>query len=171
MPRIQCRLGDIFEAKRGEQYRYFQFVALDQTQLNSDVIAVFEGSWSTPQLPEFIIGNPVAFFVHTMVRFGVPSYWQKVGKAPLADHSKALFKDAEIEGHHDGPMPQQPFEGPSNHWSIWHINEASHYVGNYKNVPQEAELGLVFQPKDVYNRIFDGDYHTEGAVSYYGVYR
>lgn len=166
--RVQCRIGDIFEVKNGSknEYGYFQFCALDYYQLNSDVIAVFEGRYSKPQELETVISKPVEFFTHTSVRYGVPEFYIKVGKADVVDYSGAIFK---IESNRE---KKEPYADSTRHWQIWRIgDEDPKYVGKYKKVPPEAELGLVFWPGDIPYRIFNGKYYWTNGTGYFGAER
>ena len=42
MARVYTKIGDVFCANLGDYKKYFQLVAYDQTQLNSDVIRAFK---------------------------------------------------------------------------------------------------------------------------------
>jgi hypothetical protein len=169
--RTQSRIGDIFEVRNGKkkEYRYFQFCALDYYQLNSDVIAVFEGLYDKPQDVETVVSKPVEFFTHTSVRYGVPEFYTKVGKAELVDYSGAIFK---IESNRE---KKEADAESTKHWQIWLIgDEDPKYVGKYKKVPPEAELGLVFWPGDIPYRVFNGIYkwdNSSGGTGYFGVER
>lgn len=166
--RTQSRIGDIFEVRNGNknEYGYFQFCALDYYQLNSDVIAVFEGRYSKPQEVETVISKPVEFFTHTSVRYGVPELWQKIGKAALVDYSSAIFKTS------SNKEENEPFHKSTKHWQIWRIgDEDPKYVGKYSKVPPEAELGLVFWPGRIPYRIFNGKYYWTNGTGYFGAER
>jgi hypothetical protein len=162
MQKARYKLGDIFEVHSDREYRYFQFCALDLTQLNSDVVAVFAGIFTESQEPEAVKELPIEFFLHTTVRAGVPDYWERIGTAAPVESSDAVFKD--VDGDRDD---RQPFEGMSEHWKVWHINEDFQYVGPYEKIPEGAELGWVFSPKNAATRILKGRY--EGT--YFGVNR
>jgi|GEM_PF-1947001 len=162
----QSRIGDIFEVKGNGLYRYFQFAALDITQLNSDVVAVYKGVFSEPQKVEDIAILPVDFFSHTTVRVGLPKYWQKIGKGPIVNTSLAIFKDVDDLDEEDAAASAK---GSSDQWCIWHIGEDFTKVGEYKNVPEHAELGLVFNAESLVMRILEGRY--DFVYGYYGVDR
>lgn len=157
--RVVCKKGDVFTVKTNERYRYFQLVDYDITQLNSDVIAVFEGSYPEPISQEEVVSKPVEFFAHTVVRMGISKYWEKAGSAPPVDSSQAIFKD--VSGDRDD---SDHMDGISRHWQVWGIGEGWKYVGNEKKTPKNAVLGIVWDPESIYRKITQGRYGFE----YYG---
>ncbi len=153
MSRIVTKAGDVFEIHHQKDYMYFQLACFDLTQLNSDVIAVFKGKYKEPQLPEDILRAEVDFFLHTTTRAGVPGLWKKIGKGNVVDASTALFKDVDLEKEE-----KELNEGPSEHWFVWYPNTEWQYVGSHDKVPENAMLGLVFNPQGAYNRIVNGKF-------------
>lgn len=146
--------------------RYFQLVAFDRTQLNSDVIAVFNYEGDTKEI-ESIVDSGVEFFTHTSVNPGVKQgLWRKVGKSDTVDYSKAQFKDAYFG---DSPPEVESYEVDSYHsWVVWGVNEEWQHIGsNIKNY-SNAELGHVFAPANIVSRIQNGRYP---GPAYYGEYR
>ena len=160
--RVSCRKGDLFEVRFKSCYRYFQLVDYDLTELNSDVIAVFEGSYSKAQVLSEILARKIDFFTHTTVRAGVPQFWRKVGTAQPIDSSSAIFKG--VDGEKDD---RQPSEGKSGHWQIRRIGKDWRYVGKEDKVPLNAELGLIFNPEAIYKKITVGKY---GQIYHGGYY-
>jgi hypothetical protein len=151
--RASCSRGDVFEVKTKKGFRYFQLVDKDKPSLNSDVIAVFDGEFSKKKSPDFAVKSNVDFFALTLVNEGIEEYWVKVGNTDVVDISTAIFKDVDYEKD-----PRQPSEGSSDHWKIRSVNTNWEYVGKERNVPKNAELGLIFNPESIYRRIASGGY-------------
>ena len=61
MVRTYTKIGDVFSAKTNENTKkYFQLIAYDLTQLNSDVIRVFKEQYpinSNPDLSKIVSGD------------------------------------------------------------------------------------------------------------------
>lgn len=53
MARVVTKIGDVFEVKLDENTKkYFQYVANDLTQLNSDVIRAFKKKYPVDESPD-----------------------------------------------------------------------------------------------------------------------
>jgi hypothetical protein len=74
MVRVVTRMGDGFSAKvDSDSYNYFQLVARDSTQLESDVIRAFAPAYAgrdRPDLQELAKGE-VLFHAHCIVAWGI----------------------------------------------------------------------------------------------------
>ena len=72
--RIRTKIGDVFCVKVSEsEKRYFQLIAYDLTQLNSDVIRVFKKAYdmeSNPLLSD-VINDDIDFYAHCVTKFGL----------------------------------------------------------------------------------------------------
>ena len=85
--RVTINEGDIFEVPLDNNTKgYFQFIMLDLTQLNSEVIRVFRKQYphdETIHLAE-IVKDEVHFYAHVIIKFGVKmGLWKKIGNLPL----------------------------------------------------------------------------------------
>lgn len=160
------RIGEVYRVKYKDYIRYFQFVAIDQTTLNSDVIAVFNHKSENSEdisLDKIVVSG-VEFFTHTTINAGVKQkLWKKVGKTEVVDYSEALFKTAYYKDH----LPDiEPFEANSYHsWVIWHVSGEWQHIGADIDKYPQAELGAVYPPEDIVYRIEHGRYD---GVPYYG---
>ena len=81
--RVGTKIGDIFSVTIDEKKKkYFQLIAFDLTQLNSDVIRTFKKQYpldATPDLNEVTKGE-VEFYAHCATKWGVKlGYWEKNG--------------------------------------------------------------------------------------------
>jgi len=89
MVRVVTKIGNVFSVKLDEKHKcYFQYIANDLTQLNSDVIRAFRKKYpldATSDLSE-VIKDDVAFYAHCVTNLGVKmEVWKKVGKASIPD--------------------------------------------------------------------------------------
>lgn len=167
-PIIRTRKGDVFSVSVDETYvKYFQYVANDLTQLNSDVIRVY-----LPRVPlesnvdlDEIVAYPVDFYAHTSVNAGVKlDLWQKVGHYKNHDANVPIyFRDTLDYGHGPGEEPVKI----SENWRIWKINdERFTLIGKLTKPYQSAEIGLVFAPIRIIERIKTGSYNLKNYPSW-----
>jgi hypothetical protein len=158
--RVVTKIGDVFSVKIDEESKkYFQLIAFDRYQLNSDVIRAFKKIYplDSPPSPEEIIKGEVEFYAHCVTNLGVKmGVWEKVGKAKdIGDTSHILFRGTSDYG--------QKFEGKrinvSSKWYIWKINDRdSIRVGKLEGENRKAEIGVIVNPYDIEERMKTGKY-------------
>ena len=160
MKQVRTRIGNVFCVKVSEHTkRYFQFIALDLTQLNSDVIRVFKKVYdmdASPSLSE-IISDDVDFYAHCVVKFGVKfSLWEKVGYiADVGDTSLVLFRNTNDCSIKTG----EEMVKVSHRWYVWHINDDDFTrAGDLKGENRKADIVIVVTPHDIVDRIKTGKY-------------
>ena len=101
--RIVTKIGDVFCAEIDGQYkRFFQYFAIDSTQLNSSVIRVFKRHYPmdyVPVISDIVVGS-VEFYAHTMLKGGITANaWYKIGKSSvLVDLQNIIFRVSEDYG-------------------------------------------------------------------------
>ena len=83
--RIVTKIGNVFCAEIDNEFKcYFQYISNDLYNLNSSVIRVFKKRYpmdSNPTIDQ-IINDEVAFYAHTILRFGIQfNAWYKIGKS------------------------------------------------------------------------------------------
>lgn len=103
--------------------KYFQLIAYDLTQLNSDVIRVFKTVYPDNLIPDLseIVEDEVEFYAHCVTRTGVKlGLWEKVGSNKnIGETGQILFRNIEDYGKRiDGEIVKI-----SSDWYIWHIND------------------------------------------------
>lgn len=159
MKRVVTKIGDVFQVDLGDgQKSYFQYICNDLTQLNSDVIRVFDKKYTIAEHPliEDIVSEGISFYAHAITSIGVKlGYWEKVGKSDaVGDLQKILFRDTNdcARGVNDPPILI------SRNWHVWRINEEFRTVGLLKGEHRNAEVGLVMTPIDIVERIRTGKY-------------
>jgi hypothetical protein len=160
MARVNTKIGDIFSVKVSDcDKKYFQLVAFDLLQLNSDVIRAFKKEYSlnsTPNLTEIVNGE-IEFYAHCITKLGVKmNVWEKVGNTDeVGDTTGVLFKDTNDYGSAVGEEPIKV----SHKWYVWRINdEYFSRVGKLDGGNKEAEIGIVINPHEIVNRIKTGQY-------------
>ncbi len=158
--RVVTKIGDIFSVEIGKRsQKFFQLIAFDLTQLNSDVIRAFKYEYQIDTLPDFseIVKGEVEFYAHCVTKWGVKlGYWEKVGKSSdvgKLDH--ILFRDTNDYGHAPGEEPVKI----STRWYVWHIGDSEFTrVGKLKGENRKAEIGLVINPASIVHRMNTGEY-------------
>jgi len=159
MARVTTKIGDIFSVRIDENCKkYFQLIAFDLTQLNSDVIRTFKKLYplnENPDLSEIVRGE-VDFYAHCVTKLGVKmNLWEKVGNiADVSSLNNILFRGTSDYGVWINDEPIKI----SQNWYIWKINENFRDVGKLKGENQKAEIGVVVTPDDVVERIKTGKY-------------
>lgn len=159
MARVYTKKGDVFCVKINDTHKkYFQLIAYDLTQLNSDVIRAFEREYPLELQPTVadIINDDVTFYAHCVTRFGVKlGLWEKVGSSKdVGDISKVLFR---------GTTDYGTDIKVSHNWYVWHINDEEFTdVGKLTDKYRKADLGIVFNPYNIFNRISGNNF-----ISYY----
>jgi hypothetical protein len=153
MARTNTSIGDIFSVKIDKSNKkYFQLVTFDLTQLNSDVIRVFEKAYplnANPDLSE-IVKSDVDFYAHCVTKLGVKmGYWEKTGNTNnIGDFDNVLFRST-------GDDPQTKV---SHNWWIWKINEEQRHIGELEGENRLAEIGSVMPPDSIVHRMQTGEY-------------
>lgn len=95
MVRVYTKIGNVFSVKIDEtSKKYFQLIAYDLTQLNSDVIRAFNRVYPadlSPALLEIVKGE-VGFYAHCVTRAGVKlGLWEKVGSNKNIGKTNHIF--------------------------------------------------------------------------------
>ena len=133
MARISTKIGDVFSVKVDEHNKkYFQLIAFDLTQLNSDVIRAFKKVYPidfTPDLSEIVDGE-IEFYAHCVTKWGMKmNLWNKVGNiSEVGNILHILFRNTNDYGSKPGGQIKI-----SNNWHVWKINDNDFtWVGKLK---------------------------------------
>ena len=146
--RVVTKIGDIFSIPINEkEKRYMQLIAYDLTQLNSDVVRIFEKKYSLESKPdtETVIKDNVIVYVHCSTSFGVKlNFWEKVDKNDnIGNIRDIIFTDTNDYGHKQGEEPIKL----SHNWHIWRIGDDKFTkVGKLEGENRKAYMGLVINP-------------------------
>lgn len=153
MARANTKIGDVFSVKIEASYKkYFQLVAFDLTQLNSDVIRAFKKACPVNAHPDLseIVNGEVEFYAHCVTKLGLKmDYWKSVGNiSNIGNFDNVLFRSS-------GDNPQTRV---SQNWWIWKINEEQRPVGKLTGENRKAEIGSVIPPDSIVYRMQTGKY-------------
>ena len=83
--RIVTKIGDVFCVEVDGKWKgYFQYIANDQSCMNSSTIRIFKKKYPVDDSPAIddIVRDEVLFYAHTVLKFGIQDgVWSKVGKS------------------------------------------------------------------------------------------
>ena len=158
MKKVKTAIGDIFEVNLdGSSKKYFQYIANDITQLNSDVIRAFKKVFPIEANPDFfeIVTSEVEFYAHCVIKWGIKmEQWKKVGHVPYVGKTEILFRDTNDAARKIGEESVKV----SSNWYVWKINEEFRHVGKLEGENRKAEIGLVISPINIVHRMRAGKY-------------
>jgi hypothetical protein len=168
MARVTINIGDVFEVPIDENSKkYFQVIAFDSTQLSSSVIRAFKKKYNPTEKPGLsdIIHDEVDFYAHCFANVGVKlNFWRKVGNiTKVGPVGSIVFRDTNDYGRKLGEEPVKV----SNNWYVWRVNDENFTkVGKLKGENQKAEIGLVFSPKSIVERMCSDKYDLKFYPGY-----
>lgn len=154
------KIGDVFAVRISEhQRKYFQLVAFDLLQLNSDVIRAFKRIYSIEEVSDMseIIKDEVDFYSHCVTKFGIKfKLWEKVGNIlDVGNPGNIIFRDTNDYGY----KPGQERLKISHNWHVWRISDKDfRKVGKLTGENRHSEIGLVMNPMDIVHRMKTGEY-------------
>jgi hypothetical protein len=156
--RVRTKIGDVFCVRLDERTKgYFQYVAIDRSQLDSPVIKAFKRRYpidTDPDLSE-VLADDVDFYAHVELPWGVKmGLWVKVGHVNDVGDIDVLFRGTSDYGVAEGEEPVRV----SRNWRVWRLNEVFQYVGTLKGKNRKAEIGVVVAPPDIVERMQTGEY-------------
>ena len=152
--RMSKNIGSIYCIDLDNEYvRYFWYVGIDNTQLNSAIIVVFRSNYSKSEPVDLdeIISDEIDFYCHTFVLVGKRlGFWKKVGFRKVTRSFYMLFRDTNDYG--------DPKIQTSDQWYIWKPNGPFQMVGRLTGENTKAEIGVVVPADSVVARIKTGSY-------------
>ena len=160
MKKLYTKIGDIFCVKiDANSKKYFQLIAFDLTQLNSDVIRAFKTVYSLNVHPDYsqITSDEIDFYAHCVTKWGVKmELWEKIGNSvEIGKLDRILFRGASDYGIRKGKEPVRV----SDKWYVWRIGDKNFtHVGRLEGEYRKAEIGLVMNPRDIVDRMTTGEY-------------
>lgn len=162
MARIITKIGDVYSANIGfNKKKYFQYIANDLTQLNSNVIRGFKKEYSIDDKPNLmeIIRDEVSFYAHCMIRLGIKmNFWEKIGNIKdIGDFQNILFKLTNDALRKVG----EPMITKSNNWYVWKINQPFKTIGAMTEKYKAADIGFVINPRGIVEKLKGNKYPIE----------
>lgn len=153
--RQRLKVGDIFQVSiNTSTQKYFQFVARDITQLNSDVVRVFKDPYLCTESVDIkkIVTGDVDFYVHVFLKIGIKQeLWKKVGHSDEIGHTDIMFRNTNDYGN--------PEIKVSRNWHVWHIGEPFQHIGALTGDYQNADIGVVMPPHNLVHRMRTGGFN------------
>ena len=133
--------------------KYFQFIHLDMTQLNSEVIRAFTKSYDLNEDPviDEIVKDKIDFHAHTMIRSGYKmGLYSKKGSSIPDLTEEVIWRQADHDGNLNSEICKK--------WFTWRSNTAmKSYDGELKGL-RSTEDASVHNPIDVVERIKNGKF-------------
>lgn len=159
--RVITKTGDIFSVilDNGNK-KYFQYIANDLTQLNSDVIRAYKKEYPKDEQPDYgeLLLGEIDFHAHTMINVGVKQniFIQEGKNIVYPSIDNIIFRDT-------NDVIRKPGEEPikiSDKWFIWKINDENFKrIGKLEGENRRAEIGIVMPPFAIVERIKTGKFN------------
>jgi hypothetical protein len=146
--RFVTKIGDIFSIQISDnEKRFFQLIAFDLTQLNSDVIRCFNRVYPLEANPEIetIITDQILFYSHCTTKLGLKmDVWTKIGKSyDIGNLKEIIFRCTNDYGRKEGDPPILF----SSNWYVWQIGDENFTnVGKLEGKNKNSYIGLVINP-------------------------
>ncbi|WP_288244839.1 hypothetical protein [uncultured Chryseobacterium sp.] len=159
--RIRTKIGDVFSVKLDNgNKKYFQYIANDLAQLNSDVICSFKKEFPNDVILDFseVLSGEIDFHAHTIINLGVKqNYFTKEGTSPVKHTLRnVIFRDTNDYGKRAGEVMIEV----SDNWYIWKISDKNFTkVGKLVGENRKAEIGIVIPPFAIVERVKTGSYN------------
>lgn len=140
------KIGDIFCVTLNQtEKQYFQYVANDLNQLNSDVIRVFKRRYPIEQkfIISEILNDEILFSAHCATIVGIKlGFWEKAGNSDNVGKPDTLFfRDTDDYG--TGIKK-------SLNWHVWKVSDSGFTkVGKLEGKNEKAEIGVVIPPDSI----------------------
>lgn len=156
---MRTKIGDVFSVKISNyEKKFFQFIAVDSTQLNSDVIRAFKKTYFQDEIVEIesILNDEVDFYTHCIIKLGLKiKLWEKIGNSNnIGSLDNVFFRGSKDSGCKPGEQVKI-----STNWYVWKINDVDFtVVGKLEGENTKAEIGLVVNPYDVIERMKTGSF-------------
>lgn len=154
MAKENVKIGDVFSTQIDNNYKkYFQYIANDITQLNSEVIRVFKTQYSIDVNSDLIdiVDDEIDFYAHCVIQFGLKlKLWERIGNVSFTEKINVLFKTSTDNG--------KPEVKISHDWYVWKINEGFNHVGKLKGENRYSEVGSIIPPDSIVYRMLHGEY-------------
>ena len=155
---IRKKIGDVFAVKLEHRKRYFQYVAIDSLQLGFDVIRAFKKTYSLDDNTslETIVADEIEFYTHCSVKLGAKyDIWERIGNCSVIGNLDYIFRDTNDSARSSWEPPVKV----SEKWYVWKLGEKKYTnIGKLSERYKNAEIGIVFTPTDIIERLSTGKY-------------
>ena len=157
--RVVTKIGDVFKVEINEsQVKYFQLIAFDLLQLNSDVIRGFESIYLKTDSPsiEQIVNDKTAFYAHCVTKFGIKmNLWEKVGNSnQVGNLENIIFRSSDDYG--DERFRDETI---SENWHIWKLGDENFTkIKKLEGENRNSFIGMVINPLGIIELIKGNKY-------------
>lgn len=163
--RIVTKVGDVFFVIIDNEYKaYFQFIAIDGTNMNSETIRVFKRryplNYDAPI--EDVVTDEVLFYTHTILKRGLEEgVWIKTGKSNDLglDGLDGIWFGNTVDVIYDSLTMACSSVDPLRNWLLWQVNKPimENCVPSREIIPS-LESGRIYPFVSVNERIKFGYY-------------
>lgn len=145
--------GDIYEITLDDSTKaYMQFLMLDATQLDGEVVQVFEKKYARDENADLaeVTHGKVAFCTHTFIAHGIKTgLLTKAGNVELGAFDPPSFRsDKSMEPYYPGRI--------SDEWHVWKAGEKSKKIGKLTPEYRSLDEGSIYPPADIAYRFNHG---------------
>lgn len=159
MKRYRRKIGDLFKYEFDKKCRYLQYIGIDELQLSGDVVRIFEGEFSSNEIPtpEFLVQLPVDFYCITyVINYVKLGSWEKIGNSPIiGDYHDVKFRCASDYGD---LIDGEPIK-TSDDWYVWRLGDTRiQNIGKLTGEWKSADIGDLLPPVYINERMCEGRY-------------
>src|SRR4051795_13029168 len=98
MRKYIVNIGDVFATiLDNDRVKCFQFIAIDENQMRSEVIRVFSTAYKDVDEIDIskVVNDSVDFYAHCVVKAGLKyGYWKKIGTSPDLGKLDVMFRSS-----------------------------------------------------------------------------
>jgi hypothetical protein len=150
-----AKVGDVYSVPLSNKVAgYFQFIGLDMTMLNSEVVRVFKcGGGPHDHIGKCsVAAGETDFYVHVAIKWGIQmGLWRYESNCPVeVDINQISFRDSADYGNPDIKF--------SRNWYTWKVGDNQKYVGELNHEQLNHDIGIVVSPPDIVEKMRTGSY-------------
>lgn len=145
--------GKLFSVNTQNGLKFFQYLGDDATQLGSNLIAVFNGTFRGMEdaSPAAIKASGVAFYAHVLLKLGLKlDVWKPHSDADVISFTDVWFRDSPDYGN--------PAIKETGTWWLWRANQKRVTIHGRSDDLVNSHVGVVVTPGDVVKRMESGVY-------------
>jgi hypothetical protein len=145
-------IGDVFcVVIDGTYKRYLQYIVNDAMKAGN-IIRVFKKKYNTDENPDLseIVTDKIDFYAQCTIEVGTElGFWSYMGNIKnIGNTDNIIFRSK--KDYSDSAIQDD--------WWIWKVSKPFEYVGKLNKENSKAELGLIFHPEKIVERLKTGSY-------------
>lgn len=145
--------GKLFSVNTPNGLRFFQYLGDDSSQLNSNLIAVFNGTFQAMEdaSPAAIKASGVAFYAHVLLKLGLKlDVWKPHLEAEVISYGDVWFRGSPDYGN--------PAIKETSTWWLWRANQKRITIHGRSDDLVNSHVGVVVTPSAIVDRMESGVY-------------